>query len=114
MFHMVLTGNQAAFAPIERMRLKSLPITYIVHYSISKCVPANVHPKMKIVSSFTQPHVIPNLYEFVSYAEHKGRYFELLVPIDFHSRERNTMEVNRDHQPFDYQHSSKYLLYCST
>ncbi len=66
---------------------------------------------MKIVSSFTQPHVIPNLYEFLSYAEHKGRYFELLVPIDFHSRERNTMAVNRDHQPFDYQHSSKYLLY---
>ncbi len=32
-------------------------------------------------------------------------------PHDFHSRERNTIEVNGDHQLFDYQHSLKYLLY---
>jgi len=32
--------------------------------------------KMKIVSSFTHPHVVPNLYEFLSSAEHKKRYFE--------------------------------------
>ncbi len=25
-----------------------------------------VHPKCKILSSFTHPHVIPNLYEFLS------------------------------------------------
>jgi len=31
---------------------------------------------MKILSSFTQPQVVSNLYEFISYAEHKGRYFE--------------------------------------
>jgi len=24
-----------------------------------------VHPKMKILSSFTHPHVVPNLYEFL-------------------------------------------------
>jgi len=35
-----------------------------------------VHPKMKILSSLTHPHVVPNLYEFLSSAEHKGRYFE--------------------------------------
>ncbi len=29
---------------------------------------------MNILSSFTHPHVIPNLYEFLSYAEHKIRY----------------------------------------
>ncbi len=34
-----------------------------------------VHPKMKIVSSFTQPQVDPNLYECVC-SEHKGRYSE--------------------------------------
>ncbi len=30
------------------------------------------------------------------------------------SSERISMEVNGDHQLFDYQHSSKYLLSCST
>ncbi len=61
---------------------------------------------MKIVN--IDPNVIPNLYRFHSYVEHGIRYFEefwrtkeLLVPNDFHSRERNTMEVN-GHQLFDY------------
>jgi len=33
-----------------------------------------VHPKMEILS-FTHPHVVPNLYDFLSSAEHR-RYFE--------------------------------------
>ncbi len=32
--------------------------------------------EMKILSSFTHPHVVPNLYECVCSAEHKGRYSE--------------------------------------
>jgi len=35
-----------------------------------------VHPKMKILSSFMHPHVVPNLYVFICSAVHKGRYFE--------------------------------------
>ncbi len=35
-----------------------------------------VHPKMKIMSSFTQTQVVPNLYECVCSAKHKGRYSE--------------------------------------
>ncbi len=35
-----------------------------------------VHPKMKILSSFTHPREVPNLYECVCSAEHKGRYSE--------------------------------------
>jgi len=31
---------------------------------------------MKILSSFTHPQVVSNLYEFLSSVEHKGRYFE--------------------------------------
>jgi len=31
---------------------------------------------MKILSSFTHPQVVANLYEFLSSAEHKGKYFE--------------------------------------
>ncbi len=35
-----------------------------------------LHTKMKMLSSFTHPHVIPYLYEFLFYVEHKRRYFE--------------------------------------
>ncbi len=35
-----------------------------------------VHPKMKILSSFTHPQVVPNLYECLCSADHKGRYSE--------------------------------------
>ncbi len=35
-----------------------------------------VHPKMKILSSFTHPQVVPNLYECLCSAEHRGRYSE--------------------------------------
>jgi len=35
-----------------------------------------LHPKMKILISFTHPQVVANLYKFISSAEHKGRYFE--------------------------------------
>jgi len=35
-----------------------------------------LHPKMKILSSFTHLQVVANHYEFLSSAEHKGRYFE--------------------------------------
>jgi len=31
---------------------------------------------MKIVSSFSHPHVVPNLYVFLSSVEHKIAYFE--------------------------------------
>jgi len=33
-----------------------------------------VHPKMKFVLSFTHPHLVPNLYELLSSAEHKQKY----------------------------------------
>jgi len=39
-----------------------------------KYLKGTLHQKMKILSSFTQPQVVANLYEFLSSAEHKGRY----------------------------------------
>jgi len=56
---------------------------------------------MKIMSSFTHPQVVLNLYEFLSSAEHKRRTWvteQLMDRIDFHSMEgeKNTMEVNGD------------------
>ncbi len=38
-------------------------------------IKGTVHPKMKIMSSFTHPQVFPNLYECVC-PEHRGRYSE--------------------------------------
>ncbi len=62
-----------------------------------------VQPKRKIRS---YPQVVPNVV---------WRFLKLTVAesIDVHSTEKNTMEVNGDHQLFGYQHSSKYLLLCS-
>jgi len=45
---------------------------------------------MKIMSSFTHPQVVLNLYEFLSSAEHKRRTWvteQLMDRIDFHSME---------------------------
>ncbi len=75
-----------------------------------------VHPKMKILSSFTHPQVVPNLYEFLCSAEHKGRYFEERLfwgTIDFHCTKKNTMEVNGAPELLCFPHSSKYLPLCS-
>jgi len=33
-----------------------------------------VHPKMKILSVFTHPHVVPNLYVFICSAEQEKKY----------------------------------------
>jgi len=35
-----------------------------------------VQPKIKILSVFTHPHVVQNLYVLISSAEHEGRYLE--------------------------------------
>ncbi len=40
---------------------------------------------MKILSSFTQPHVIPDVYNLLSSVEHKRRYFEFLFSIELKS-----------------------------
>jgi len=53
-----------------------------------------VHQKMKILSSFTHPQVVSNLYVFIFSAVHKGRYLEEcfnqtdLIPYWLHSREK--------------------------
>ncbi len=79
-----------------------------------------VHPKMKILSSFTLPQLVPNLYECVCSAEHKGRYSEEcgkqsssgapLTSIVFFFP---TMEVNGAPKQPGYKLSSKYLPLCS-
>ncbi len=55
-----------------------------------------VHPKINILSSFTHPHVVPNLYELLSYVEHNFWRIlvikHLMVPTDFHSIYFSTME----------------------
>ncbi len=50
---------------------KSAQIKYSLQEKKKKTVLKGiVHPKMKILSSFTHPQVVPNLYEFLCSAEH--------------------------------------------
>ncbi len=74
----------------------------VVWINILPCFKGIVHPKMKISSSFTHPHVVT----LTLMLRHKKIWRTK------HSRERNTIKVNGDHQL--YQHSSKYLILCST
>ncbi len=55
--------------------LISVYCSVLVKSVFSACF-LKVHPKMKNLSSFTQPQVAPNLYECLYSAKHKGRYFE--------------------------------------
>lgn len=57
------------------------------HVMASKmAVGGTVHPKMKILSSFSDSSVVTSLYRFLCSDERKARYFEELIrgPIDFH------------------------------
>ncbi len=79
-----------------------------------------VQPKMKILSSYPHPQVVPNLYKCVCSAKHKLRYSEecrkqtssgapLTSIVFFFS----TMDVNRAPKQPGYTLSSKYLPLCS-
>jgi len=48
-----------------------------------------------MLSSFTRPHVVPNLYEFLCYFEHKIRYFTKKVG-------NQTVDGNHDHKGKKY------------
>ncbi len=63
-----------------------------------------VYIKMNILSSFTHPHVVPNIYEFIYSVEHKRRYFEKakLFWLTLYAKTVQTFSP------------SKYLLLCST
>ncbi len=75
---------------------------------------------MKILSSFTHPQVVPNLYEFLCSAEHKGIYSEECgkqsssgAPLTLIVFFFPTMEVNGAPKQPGYKLSSKYLPLCS-
>ncbi len=67
-----------------------------------------VQPKKKILPSFTDPPLVPNLYEFLSPVILKNVGNQLTIAIDLYSI--FSMEVNGYQQLFGYHHSSNYLL----
>ncbi len=71
-------GERCLFLRIKAIlcRFQNLDNETIQGCVSQKHLKGTVHPKMKILSSFTHPQVVPNLYEFVCSAEHTGRYFE--------------------------------------
>ncbi len=121
--------------PTHRKYLNLLCTKYIdVHYNnrygqsrshdgdqfIKICLKGIVHPKMKILSSFTHPQVVPNLYEtYTTLAVIRKIFWRKFVTrlfwgtIDFHSRKKNTMEVNGAPELLCFPHSSEYLPLCS-
>ncbi len=85
-------------------------------YCRSEGVKGIVHPKIKILSSFTHPEVVPNLYEYLCSAEHKGRYSEECgkqsssgAPLTSKVIFFPTMEVSGAPKQPGYKLSSKYI-----
>ncbi len=79
-----------------------------------------VHPKMTILSSFIHPQVVPNLYECVCSAEHKGRYSEECekqssygAPLTSIVLFFPSMKVNGAPKQPGYTLYSEYLNLCS-
>ncbi len=72
-----------------------------------------VHQTMTILSSFTYSEVVPNLYEFLSSAEHQIIYIYFFFSV-FVWKE-NTVEVNGEQQllPTFFQTSSIFLCELS-
>ncbi len=75
---------------------------------------------MKILSSFTHPQVVPNLYECLFFCWTQRKIFwkmweteQFWGTIDFHSIFFPTMEVNGAPKQPGYKLSSKYLPLCS-
>ncbi len=72
---------------------------------------------MNILSSFTHPPAVPNLYTFPSHVEQKRRYFEepnsCLSPLTSIVGERINWSQWGPSTVW-LQHSSKYLIFCST
>ncbi len=105
--------------PQKHLIIGPLSQTEVKLYYKLPLVKGIVHPKMKILSSFTHPQVVPNLYECVCSAEHKGRYSEecgkqqFWGTIDFHSIFFPTMEDNGAPKQPGYKLSSEYLPLCS-
>ncbi len=64
---------------------------------------------MQILSSFSQLHVVPNLYDNLSSAEHKRRYWQpILMTTHFHfmdTKERHFLKISTANDP------SEIILY---
>ncbi len=73
-----VTSTSSVWLPLQDESLYVLPNCKSLWIKASaKWLNVNVvHPKMKILASFTHPQVVPNLYEHLCSAEHKGRYSE--------------------------------------
>ncbi len=85
--HFETVRNTLSFTRLVHKHLRRLYIHMLLFIINSVCVlcviilihgwiKGIVHPKLKILSSFTLPQVVPDLYECLCSAEHKGRYSE--------------------------------------
>ncbi len=52
-----------------------------------------VHSNMKMLSWFTHPHVIPNLYAFLDYVKHKKMFWKLFLPLEWKGKKMKSILV---------------------
>ncbi len=119
--------GQCLFSPTEYTELtfagswNVLEVTLVVGLVQWVGLKGIVHPKKKILSSFTHPQVVPNRYECLCSAEHRkhseeyGKQSSSVAPLTsivflfFFP----TMEVNVAPKQSGYKLSLKYLLLCT-
>ncbi len=84
------------------------------------CLKGIVHPKMKILSSFTHPQVVPKVVWMSLFCWTQRKIFwrmweteQFWGTIDFHSIFFPTMEVNDAPKQPGFKLTSKYLPLCS-
>jgi len=67
-----------------------------------------VHPKMNFVIIYSCSCCCVSFFLLINSKEIMLVINQLTAPIDFHSRNKNSMEINGLHQLFGYWYSSKY------
>lgn len=71
----------------------SYALRFITRTDLKFEMGVGVQPKLTILSSFTHPSLVTNRFEFLPNVEHKRRYFEKCVTIDFHIRRNKFCQV---------------------
>ncbi len=109
--------TSAGNSELHAKKVKNVNFSWGFHKN--ELIKGIVHPKMKILSSFIHPQVVPNLYECLC-SEHKGRYSEEWgkqsssgAPLTSIVFLFPPMEVNGAPKQPDYKLSSEYLPLCS-
>ncbi len=68
---LVASESSLTFKQVNSYVVSDIRLNMTVDLCLCSVFKGIVHPEITILSSFTHPHVIPNLYAFNSSAEHR-------------------------------------------